>query len=223
MIDPHEGIPAARFRFPNPASFLARFILTLLMFAPVTTAASAASEERPSDHAPSQDRILSSEDMTLQGDRKSFRAADGASIDAILTALYACISGPAGEERDWKRFRALFVPDARLEAVIWRGEGNLSLRVFTVDDYIRTAGAYLKDNGFFEKEISRKVDRFGAIAQAFSSYEAFDTAGSVVPRKRGINSVQLYHDGARWWIVSVLWDDERPGVAIPDEYLGGIR
>ena len=154
---------------------------------------------------------------------KSFRAADGASIDAMLTALYACISVPAGVERDWKRFRALFVPEARLEAVIWRGEGQLSLRVFTVDEYIRTAGNYLKTNGFFEKEIARKTDRFGSIAQVFSTYEAFDAAGSSVPLKRGINSVQLFHDGSRWWIVSVLWDDERPGVAIPEEYLGGIR
>lgn len=160
---------------------------------------------------------------SAQGDRKSFRAADGASIDAMLTALYSCISGPAGQERDWKRFRALFVPDARLEAVIWRGEGNLSLRVLTVDEYVRTAGEYLKTRGFFEKEIARKTDRFGSIAQVFSTYEAFDAAGSSVPLKRGINSVQLFHDGSRWWIVSVLWDDERPGVAIPEEYLSGIR
>ena len=156
-----------------------------------------------------------------QGDGKSFRASDGASIDAILTALYGCISGPAGQERDWKRFRALFINEARLEAVIWRGEGNLTLRTFTVEEYIRTAGTYLREHGFFEKEIARKVDRFGAIAQVFSTYEAFDAAGAAVPLKRGINSVQLYHDGDRWWIVSILWDDERAGLHIPEEYLPG--
>jgi hypothetical protein len=155
------------------------------------------------------------------GGRKSFRASDGASIDAIITAMYACISGQAGEERDWKRFRSLFIPEARLEAVIWRGEGNISLRVFTVDEYIRVAGEYLKKNGFHEKEVARRSDEFGAIAQVFSTYEAFDTADSPVPLKRGINSVQLFNDGQRWWIVSILWNDEREGTRIPAEYMPG--
>ncbi|MBE0644621.1 MAG: hypothetical protein IH600_11125 [Bacteroidetes bacterium] len=154
------------------------------------------------------------------GDRKSFRASDGASIDAIIGALYACVSGPAGP-RDWKRFQALFIPDARLEAVIWRGEGDLSLRVFSVEEYTRRAGEYFKTNGFYEKEIARKVDTFGSIAQVFSTYEGFASVDAPVPLKRGINSMQLFNDGNRWWIVSILWEDERQGVSIPSEYLPG--
>ena len=40
--------------------------------------------------------------------------ADVASVDAIIAALYDVISGPAGQARDWTRFRSLFVPGARL-------------------------------------------------------------------------------------------------------------
>ncbi len=156
--------------------------------------------------------------LTQSGERKSFRASDGASIDAIVAALYECVSGPAGP-RDWKRFHALFIPEARLEAVIWRGEGNISLRVLSVEEYVKRAGAFFSSNGFHEKEIARKVDRFGSIAQVFSTYETYSGADAPVPQKRGINSIQLFHDGARWWITSILWDDERPGVAIPPEYL----
>ncbi|MBN1446561.1 MAG: hypothetical protein JXA28_01420 [Bacteroidetes bacterium] len=36
--------------------------------------------------------------------RRSFRASDGASIDAIVTALYESVSGRAGEEKDWSRW-----------------------------------------------------------------------------------------------------------------------
>jgi hypothetical protein len=170
--------------------------------------------------ANSNPSTLSQDNPTERGgERKSFRASDGASIDAIITAMYASISGPAGEERDWKRFRSLFIPEARLEAVIWRGEANISLRVFSVDEYIRVAGEYLKKNGFYEKEIARRSDEFGAIAQVFSTYEAFSAADSPVPLKRGINSVQLFHDGQRWWIVSILWNDEREGTRIPAEYM----
>ena len=38
---------------------------------------------------------------------------------------------------------------------------------------------------------------------------------------RGINSIQLVHDGARWWIVSWVYDRERPGNEIPVQYLPG--
>jgi hypothetical protein len=40
-------------------------------------------------------------------------------------------------------------------------------------------------------------------------------AGNVI--KRGINSIQLFHDGARWWVASIMWDNEREGVALPEE------
>jgi hypothetical protein len=45
----------------------------------------------------------------------------------------------------------------------------------------------------------------------------------MVPRARaagrGINSIELFWDGKRWWIASAVWDDERPDNPIPREYL----
>jgi len=35
----------------------------------------------------------------------------------------------------------------------------------------------------------------------------------------GINSIQLFNDGTRWWVVGVLWDNERPDKPIPAAYL----
>jgi len=40
--------------------------------------------------------------------------ADVESIDAIVTAAYDGISGPAGKKRDWDRERSLYFPGARL-------------------------------------------------------------------------------------------------------------
>ncbi len=59
----------------------------------------------------------------------------------------------------------------------------------------------------------------GQMAQVFSTYEASSGADGSGPLGRGINSIQLWSDGRRWWVMSVLWDDERPGNAIPPEYL----
>jgi hypothetical protein len=39
------------------------------------------------------------------------------------------------------------------------------------------------------------------------------------PYDRGINSIQLTWDGERWWIVSWIFDSERPGNPIPPEFL----
>jgi len=40
------------------------------------------------------------------------KPADVASPDAILAATYDVISGPAGQKRDWDRFRSLFLSGA---------------------------------------------------------------------------------------------------------------
>jgi len=36
---------------------------------------------------------------------------------------------------------------------------------------------------------------------------------------RGINSIQLFYDGSRWWIVSIYWQQESPEYPIPEKYL----
>ena len=41
----------------------------------------------------------------------------------------------------------------------------------------------------------------------------------VAPFARGINSIQLVEQDGRWWVVSILWQDERFGDAVPPQYL----
>jgi hypothetical protein len=76
---------------------------------------------------------------------------------------------------------------------------------------------YFLKNGFFEKPIVNRIQTYGNIAQVFSSYESRHAAGDA-PFARGINSIQLLNDGRRWWVVSILWDSERPDNPPPAEY-----
>lgn len=145
--------------------------------------------------------------------------ADVGSVDAILQALYDVISGPAGQKRDWNRFRSLLVPNARLMPSRVRPDGSADVTVLSADDYIKAAGASLERNGFFEREISRKTEAYGNVMHAFSTYESRRTANDEKPFSRGINSIQLLKDGMRWWVVSIFWDSERPGNEIPAKYL----
>ncbi len=146
------------------------------------------------------------------------KAEDVNSIDAIVKALYAVISGPKGQARDWNRMRSLFIPDARLIPSVNRQPAGRGLAVLSVNDYIATSGPFLVDTGFREREVARRIEEFGSVAHVFSTYESFrDTETTAF--MRGINSIQLFNDGTRWWVVSVFWDAERPGLQIPEKYL----
>ncbi|MCC6073283.1 hypothetical protein ACFSQU_06075 [Massilia sp. GCM10020059] len=148
----------------------------------------------------------------------STRAADVASSEAIVAALYDVISGPAGAPRDWDRMRALFAPDGKMAAVGARPDGSFGLRSMSVEDYIARNAKHFATDGFFETELARTSEAFGQIVHVFSTYEARKAPGAA-PFMRGINSIQLYNDGARWWIVSVLWRAEDARLALPERYL----
>lgn len=139
------------------------------------------------------------------------------SIDAIVAALYDVISGPAGQARDWNRLRSLFVPTARMMPVGLRPDGSAGMRLLQVNDYVASSGPLLVEKGFHERELARRTERFGHISHVFSTYEGkLDADGHVM---RGINSLQLMHDGKRWWIVSLMWEAENPALNLPAEYL----
>lgn len=146
---------------------------------------------------------------------------DGTTIDGILKALYDDISGPAGQARDWDNMRTLFVPEARLIPTGKRPDGSTGTKFYPLEEYIRAAAPYLEKMGFYEKQISRKIDQFGKVAQVFSTYESRKAATDEKPFMRGINSIQLWNDGTRWWIVNIFWQNETPGDPIPEKYLPG--
>lgn len=148
--------------------------------------------------------------------------ADAVSIDAVIKALYESISGYAGAPRDWERDRALYAPGALLipmrPPTATPRSGGGAAEILDVDGYIRSRTPFFAANDFFEVEIARREFHFGAMAHVLSVYEGRDAPdGKII--KRGINSIQLYNDGTRWWVVSIMWDNERDGVALPEELL----
>lgn len=154
------------------------------------------------------------------------RADDVASPEAIVRAVYESISGPAEKDRprEWDRLRSLFLPDARFVLVSWLspdGNEEKKLRAWDVESFIETARSFYHDSAFYEREIGRRVDRFGHIAHVFSAYESREGSEESEPVSRGINSVQVVRAEGRWWIAHLVWDVERPDRPIPDAYLVG--
>lgn len=148
------------------------------------------------------------------------RPADVSSMDAIIKAVYDVISGTGDQQRDWNRLRSLFVPGARMIAVHSGKDSPNVARVLSVEDYIRLAGPLMAKKGFFERESHRTVERFGDIAQVFSTYESRYAKTDAKPFERGINSFQLMFDGQRWWVVTIYWQGENPDRPIPKQYGG---
>jgi hypothetical protein len=182
------------------------YVITIVCVATAGHAADVAAQQPPASPSPVITRAPAP------------KPEDVSSINGIVTALYDVISGPKGQARDWNRMRSLFVPEARLMPTVSRQAGGRALLVLSVGDYIAGSGPMLMDIGFREKEVARTVEEFGSIAHVFSTYESFREA-ETTPFMRGINSIQLVHDGSRWWVLSVLWDNERQGLQIPEKYL----
>ena len=145
--------------------------------------------------------------------------SDVNSMDAILTAVYDVISGPAGKKRNWDRMRSLFLPGARLIPTNPRQTGGYGSRVLTVDEYIARAESFFEKEGFYERESARKSEMFGQIAHVFSTYESRHAPDDPKPFQRGINSFQLMNDGTRWWIVTIFWQGEDEKNPLPQKYL----
>ena len=148
------------------------------------------------------------------------RAEDVSSIDGIIKAYYDVISGPAGQPRQWSRDRTLYIPDIRFVAMSEDKNGQARAQVATHQQFVDASNPSLVKDGFCESEIYRVTEKFGHIAHVFSTYESRQKKdGPVIAR--GINSIELFYDGKRWWIASAIWDDERPDNPIPAEYLPG--
>ena len=143
--------------------------------------------------------------------------ADVKSIDAMIVALYDVISGNPGQPRDWERFRNLFKPEARLIPTRKNEAGELTLRTMSPEEYITMFSSRIT-GGFFERELHKTSESYGTLTHVFSSYETKEKKDGPVTN-RGINSIQLFHDGQRYYIITIFWCAESMGYPLPEKYV----
>ncbi|HEV2276632.1 MAG TPA: hypothetical protein VGS02_00570 [Acidobacteriaceae bacterium] len=132
-------------------------------------------------------------------------------LDKLIVALDAAVSGPANKDRTC--MRQLLLPEARLIPLSPAG----TMRVLTLDDWI-AAVAKRGADAFYEVQIRHPSDSYGRIAQLWSTYEIRPTPEGK-PEARGINSIQAVFDGQNWKVVEILWQAETPQTPIPARYL----
>ena len=143
-------------------------------------------------------------------------ASDLAGIDAAIRGVYDVISGPPGQKRDFDRMRSLFAPGATMKAI-----GPKGLHGGSVEDYIARDKDILEREGFTERELGRRLQVWGGLATAWSSYDGRTANGSF--HERGINSFELVKIDGKWLIASILWQEETPGNPLPRDLIKGSK
>ena len=146
------------------------------------------------------------------------RPEDVSTIEGIVKASYETISGGVGVPRQWGRDRTLFASSVRYITVGKDKAGMVRARTSDYQEYLDESDDFMVKQGFTEVELGKKIERFGNVATVLSSYEGkVMSTGKVVTR--GVNIFSLYFDGKRWWIQTMLWDEETPGNPIPTDLL----
>ena len=148
-------------------------------------------------------------------------SADVSSIEGIVRAYYEVICGPPGAPRQWRRDSTLYMPGATFVAMNVRN-GQPAASIMTPEEFRQRTNASFVKNGFYETEIGSRIERFGNVAQVRSAYETRTVEGGPLTG-RGVNYLMVYWDGKRWWIAGAVWDDERPGTTLPEEWVGRME
>jgi len=131
--------------------------------------------------------------------------ADISSIDSMVKAIYASITFGEGKSPDMERFRSLFSADAHLIRITKEGVNKWTPEGFITFFLERVNTGTVRS--FHESELSRKINAVGSIAQVFSSYQKGINTDDPASFIRGVNCIQLYYDGLRWWISCLVWED----------------
>lgn len=143
-------------------------------------------------------------------------SSDVKSIDAIIKASYNVVSGEKGAKRQWERDLYLHHPNAVYSFTDRQNEETKQV-VMSINDFHNETDDMILKTAFYEEEISREVRLFGNIAQVWSTYETrLQKDGPVM--RRGINSIQLFYENNRWYIISWIFDKELESNKIPKTF-----
>ena len=131
--------------------------------------------------------------------------------------LYRVVSA-APAERNWDAVRNYYHPEARLVRTGVIPDGSPFVRVFTLDSYIENIRELLDgETRFSEVEVAQESVVFGNVARLTSVYEFTWQSPQETRRGRGVNFFTLIREAGQWRVMSIVWDNERPGLSLPPE------
>jgi hypothetical protein len=143
-------------------------------------------------------------------------------LDRLTAEFFHAVSFESGETPPYENIQPLFV-----EAGLLIKNSGTTPEISTVRQFLAPRQAMVASGEltrFRESELSETTDIFGNIAHRLSAYEKSGTLNGVSFQARGMISTQFVLTPEGWKMSAMAWDDERPGLAIPDHYRpsGGV-
>ena len=139
-----------------------------------------------------------------------------AELKALTDQFFRAVSFETGQRPAYATIRELFMVDGKLI----RNSSELP-EISSVDDFIASRQRMV-DSGaltsFEEVETAETTEVFGNIAHRFSTYAKRGTMQGEAIEGSGVISTQFIRTPNGWKMSSMAWDDERPGLVIPDRY-----
>jgi hypothetical protein len=126
-------------------------------------------------------------------------------LDGIIRAYYDVVTIKKGDNVSYERDSLLHVPGVRVAAIGQDQNGKSVLQYTSLKLFHKESDPYMEKNGFIETEVDRKVEHIHSLWHVWSSYESRNTTGGPII-ERGTNSIELYFDGKRFWILGWFYD-----------------
>ncbi|HLY27736.1 MAG TPA: hypothetical protein VKQ72_15430 [Aggregatilineales bacterium] len=138
-------------------------------------------------------------------------------IDSLTVTFFEAVSFQVGGKPAYQNLYGLFIDCGLLIK-----NSSTSPEITTVSQFIEPRQRSV-DSGeltaFRESETAEITEIFGNVAHRFSTYEKHGVSHGAEFAGRGIISIQFVKTETTWKMSCMAWDDERPGLAIPERYL----
>jgi hypothetical protein len=137
-------------------------------------------------------------------------------LQSLIGEFFAAVSFPEGGAPQYDRIRDVFIP----EGLLIKNSGETP-EISGLDAFIAPRQE-LVDSGrltsFDEVEVAARTEAFGNVAHRLSTYDKRGMQDGVAFSATGIITTQFIATPAGWRMAAMAWDDERPGLDVPDEY-----
>ena len=115
--------------------------------------------------------------------------------------------------------KSLFYPGARLIRTQASPTGEFVATVLTPDDYVARAGKYFCHQRILRTRNFAEDRSLGQSPADLQHLRVAPLKTNGAPFTRGINSIQIFNDGKRWWILTIAWQEESATLKLPTEFL----
>jgi len=142
------------------------------------------------------------------------RGAVKAELDKLTAEFFRAVSFEEGVTPPYENLHALFI-----EAGVLIKNSGPAPEISTVSQFIEPRLASVRSGEltrFNEMELSETTRIFGNVAHRFNSYAKSGTMKGIPFEARGMISTQFILTRSGWKISAMAWDDERPGLSIPE-------